>query len=70
MRVYVVKPEEVGLASDRIEHIFEPLGMHDSSFYCPADFVGLFFTHIFGYQFLPTADLFHRFEKMTYEALV
>ena len=34
------------------------------------DLIGLFFTHIFGYQFLPTADLFHRFEKMTYEALV
>jgi CubicO group peptidase (beta-lactamase class C family) len=32
--------------------------------------VGLFFTHVFGYQFLPTADLFERFEKMTYEALV
>ncbi|MEM7019754.1 MAG: serine hydrolase [Pseudomonadota bacterium] len=31
---------------------------------------GLFFTHVFGYQFLPTADLFERFEKMTYEALI
>ncbi len=34
------------------------------------EIVGLFFTHVFGYQFLPTADLFERFEKMTYEALV
>ncbi len=33
------------------------------------ELVGLFFTHVFGYQFLPTADLFERFEKMTYEAL-
>jgi CubicO group peptidase (beta-lactamase class C family) len=34
------------------------------------ELVGLFFTHVFGYQFLPTADLFERFEKLTYEALV
>jgi CubicO group peptidase (beta-lactamase class C family) len=34
------------------------------------ELVGLFFTHVFGYQFLPTADLIERFEKMTYEALV
>jgi len=33
------------------------------------EIIGLFFTHVFGYQFLPTADLFERFEKMTYEAL-
>jgi CubicO group peptidase (beta-lactamase class C family) len=33
------------------------------------DLFGLFFTHVFGYQFSPTADLFQRFEKMTYEAL-
>jgi CubicO group peptidase (beta-lactamase class C family) len=31
--------------------------------------IGLFFTHVFGYQFSPKADLFNRFEKMTYEAL-
>jgi CubicO group peptidase (beta-lactamase class C family) len=31
---------------------------------------GLFFTHLFGYQLLPIGDLFERFEKMTYEALV
>jgi CubicO group peptidase (beta-lactamase class C family) len=31
---------------------------------------GMFFTHVFGYQFLPSADLMFRFEKMTYEALV
>ena len=30
---------------------------------------GLFFTHVFGYQFMPEADLASRFEKMTYEAL-
>lgn len=34
------------------------------------DLFGLFFTHVFGYQFSPTADLFLRFEKMTYEALL
>ncbi len=34
------------------------------------DLFGLFFTHVFGYQFSPTADLFVRFEKMAYEALV
>ena len=34
------------------------------------ELVGLFFTHVFGYQFLPTADLHERFEKLTYEALV
>ena len=33
------------------------------------EMMGLFFTHVFGYQFLPTADLFERFEKMAYEAL-
>lgn len=33
------------------------------------DLIGLFFTNVFGYQFSPTADLFHRFQKMTYEAL-
>ncbi len=33
------------------------------------ELIGLFFTHVFGYQFSPTADLFERFEKMTYEAL-
>ncbi len=33
------------------------------------ELVGLFFTHVFGYQFHPSADLFERFEKMTYEAL-
>lgn len=31
---------------------------------------GLFFTHVFGYQFLPTADLAVRFEKMVNEALI
>lgn len=30
---------------------------------------GLFFTHVFGYQFMPDSDLANRFEKMTYEAL-
>jgi CubicO group peptidase (beta-lactamase class C family) len=30
---------------------------------------GMFFTHVFGYQFSPTADLMFRFEKMAYEAL-
>jgi CubicO group peptidase (beta-lactamase class C family) len=34
------------------------------------ELIGLFFTHVFGYQFSPTADLFFRFEKMTYEALI
>lgn len=34
------------------------------------DLWGMFFTHVFGYQFLPTADLATRFEKMTYEALI
>ena len=34
------------------------------------DLAGLFFTHVFLYQFLPTADLAERFEKLTYEALV
>jgi hypothetical protein len=29
----------------------------------------MFFTHVFGYQFSPTADLMFRFEKMAYEAL-
>ena len=33
------------------------------------DLWGLFFTHVFGYQFMPDADLAMRFEKMTYEAL-
>lgn len=31
---------------------------------------GMFFTHVFGYQFSPTADLMFRFEKMAYEALI
>ncbi len=34
------------------------------------DLAGLFFTHVFGYQFSPLADLSYRFEKMTYEALL
>lgn len=34
------------------------------------DLAGLFFTHVFGYQFSPRADLFYRFEKMAYEALL
>lgn len=34
------------------------------------ELTGLFFTHVFGYQFLPTATLAERFEKMVYEALV
>ena len=34
------------------------------------ELVGLFFTHVFGYQFLATADLHQRFEKLAYEALV
>jgi len=34
------------------------------------DLAGLFFTHVFGYQFSPTADLFFRFEKGVYEALL
>jgi CubicO group peptidase (beta-lactamase class C family) len=34
------------------------------------DLFGLFFTHVFGYLFSPTADLFFRFEKMAYEALL
>lgn len=33
------------------------------------DLFGLFFTHVFGYQFNPDADLADRFQKMTYEAL-
>lgn len=33
------------------------------------DLFGLFFTHVFGYQFSPQADLMFRFEKMAYEAL-
>ncbi len=33
------------------------------------DLFGMFFTHVFGYQFLPQADLMFRFEKMVYEAL-
>ena len=33
------------------------------------DLFGLFFTHVFGYQFNPEADLADRFQKMTYEAL-
>lgn len=37
----------------------------------PAEEVfGLFFTHVFGYQFHPSATLFERFEKMVYEAMV
>jgi len=34
------------------------------------DLFGMFFTHVFGYQFSPLADLHFRFEKMVYEALV
>tara|TARA_Y100001934_G_scaffold82201_1_gene101959 strand:- start:484 stop:1770 length:1287 start_codon:yes stop_codon:yes gene_type:complete len=34
------------------------------------DLFGLFFTHVFGYQFNPDADLAARFEKLTYEALI
>ena len=34
------------------------------------ELIGLFFTHVFMYQFVPTADLPERFEKMIYEALV
>lgn len=34
------------------------------------DLWGLFFTHVFGYQFSSEADLAGRFEKMTYEALI
>ena len=30
---------------------------------------GMFFTHVDGYQFMPDADLYMSFEKMTYEAL-
>ncbi len=33
------------------------------------DLIGLFFTHVFNYQFNPTADLAERFQKHTYEAL-
>ena len=33
------------------------------------ELIGLIFTHVFGYQFSPDADLFVRFEKMVYEAL-
>ncbi len=33
------------------------------------DMWGLFFTHVFGYQFSPEADLMFRFEKLAYEAL-
>ena len=33
------------------------------------DLIGLFFTHVFMYQFNPTADLAERFQKHTYEAL-
>ncbi len=34
------------------------------------DLIGLFFTHVFGYQFNPSANLAERFQKHTYEALV
>ena len=34
------------------------------------DLTALFFTHVFGYQYSPTADLVERFVKQTYEALV
>ena len=34
------------------------------------DLVGLFFTHVFMFQFNPEADLAERFQKQTYEALV
>lgn len=33
------------------------------------DMWGLFFTHVFGYEFAPGADLMDRFEKQVYEAL-
>ena len=33
------------------------------------DLIGLFFTHVFMYQFNPMADLAERFQKHTYEAL-
>ena len=47
-------------------------GAAGTYFFCdPAeDLAGLFFTQVFLYQFLPTADLSERFEKLTYEALV
>ena len=47
-------------------------GAAGTYFFCdPAeDLAGLFFTQVFLYQFLPTADLPERFEKLTYEALV
>ena len=47
-------------------------GAAGTYFFCdPAeDLAGLFFTQVFMYQFLPTADLSERFEKLTYEALV
>ena len=34
------------------------------------ELIGLFFTHVFMYQVVPTADLAMRFEKLIYEALV
>jgi CubicO group peptidase (beta-lactamase class C family) len=34
------------------------------------DMWAMFFTHVFMYQFVPTADLTLRFEKMTYDALI
>ena len=33
------------------------------------ELIGLFFTPLFGYQFLPTADLFEWFDRMACEAL-
>ena len=33
------------------------------------DLIGLFFTNVFMYQFNPKADLWERFQKMTYETL-
>lgn len=33
------------------------------------DLIGLFFTHVFGYQFNPEADLIDRFQRLTYQAL-
>ena len=34
------------------------------------DLVGLFFTHVFGYQFNPEADAIERFQRMVYQSLV
>ena len=34
------------------------------------DLIGLFFTHVFGYQFNPEADAIERFQRLVYQALV